>query len=71
MEQARSDYRARLLWMADISKELDPDQYKRLDKFRDVSCFTMWLNCYEGAEFYFVYNFAFIIANFLSVRNGV
>lgn len=36
MEQARSDYRARLLWMADISKELDPDQYKRLDKFRDV-----------------------------------
>lgn len=37
MEQARSDYRAGLLWMADISKELDPDQYKRLDKFRDVS----------------------------------
>jgi len=23
--------------MADISKELDPDQFKRLDKFRDVS----------------------------------
>lgn len=37
MEQARSDYRARLLWMADVSKELDPDHYKRLDKFRDVS----------------------------------
>ena len=36
MEQARSDYRARLLWMADISKEVDPDQMKRLDKFRDV-----------------------------------
>jgi len=36
MEQARTDYRSRLLWMADISKELDPDQYKRLDKFRDV-----------------------------------
>lgn len=36
MEQARSDYRARLLWMADVSKELDPDHYKRLDKFRDV-----------------------------------
>ncbi|XP_002158437.1 islet cell autoantigen 1 isoform X1 [Hydra vulgaris] len=36
MEQARSDYRARLLWMADISKELDPDQNKRLGKFRDV-----------------------------------
>ena len=39
MEQARSDYRARLLWMADISKELDPDQNKRLGKFRDVSSF--------------------------------
>ena len=37
MEQARSDYRARLLWMADISKELDPDHNKRLDKYRDVS----------------------------------
>lgn len=36
MEQSRTDYRARLLWMADISKELDPDQNKRLDKFRDV-----------------------------------
>lgn len=36
MEQARSDYRARLLWMADISKELDPEQMKRLDKYRDV-----------------------------------
>lgn len=36
MEQSRSDYRARLLWMADISKELDPEQMKRLDKYRDV-----------------------------------
>jgi hypothetical protein len=36
MEQARTDYRARLLWMADISKELDPEQMKRLDKYRDV-----------------------------------
>ena len=36
MEQSRSEYRAGLLWMADISKELDPDQFKRLDKFRDV-----------------------------------
>jgi len=36
MEQARTDYRSRLLWMADISKELDPEQMKRLDKYRDV-----------------------------------
>lgn len=38
MELARTDYRAGLLWMANISKELDPEEYKRLDKFREVSC---------------------------------
>ena len=37
MELARTDYRAGLLWMANISKELDPEEYKRLDKFREVS----------------------------------
>eukprot|EP00112_Aurelia_sp_Birch-Aquarium-sp1_P001651 Seg1178.11 transcript_id=Seg1178.11/GoldUCD/mRNA.D3Y31 product="Islet cell autoantigen 1" protein_id=Seg1178.11/GoldUCD/D3Y31 len=36
MESHRSDYRAGLLWMAEVSKELDPDVNKRLDKFRDV-----------------------------------
>ena len=36
MENCRSDYRAGLLWMAEVSKELDPDVNKRLDKFRDV-----------------------------------
>ena len=40
METSRSEYRARLLWMADISKELDPDQFKRLDKFRGVNVLT-------------------------------
>ena len=38
MEKCRTDYRAGLLWMAEVSKELDPDVNKRLDKFRDV-CF--------------------------------
>jgi len=35
--------------MADISKELDPDQFKRLDKFRDVSpahFFFFFVFCY-------------------------
>ncbi|KAL9958034.1 hypothetical protein ACROYT_G034999 [Oculina patagonica] len=36
MELSRTDYRAGLLWMANISKELDPEEYKRLDKFREV-----------------------------------
>ena len=42
MEKCRSDYRAGLLWMAEVSKELDPDVNKRLDKFRDV-CFFIFL----------------------------
>lgn len=37
MEALRSEYRAALLWMADISKELDPEAYKKLDKYREVS----------------------------------
>ncbi|XP_063951734.1 islet cell autoantigen 1-like isoform X3 [Lytechinus pictus] len=36
MEGARCEYRAALLWMKDISKELDPDTYKQLEKFRKV-----------------------------------
>ena len=37
MEALRSEYRAALLWMADISKELDPEAYRKLDKYREVS----------------------------------
>jgi hypothetical protein len=37
MENSRTDYRASLLWMADLSKGLDPEEWKRLDKFREVS----------------------------------
>ncbi|XP_028516595.1 islet cell autoantigen 1 isoform X2 [Exaiptasia diaphana] len=36
MESSRTEYRASLLWMADLSKELDPEEWKRLDKFREV-----------------------------------
>ena len=41
MESARVEYRAALLWMKDISKELDPDTYKQLEKFRKVNHYTM------------------------------
>lgn len=45
MEQSRTDYRAALLWMANLSKELDPEEFKRLDKFREVSdYFIMKIN---------------------------
>ncbi|XP_078489723.1 islet cell autoantigen 1-like isoform X1 [Ciona intestinalis] len=36
MEEARTHYRASLRWMQDISSNLDPEQYKKLEKFRKV-----------------------------------
>ena len=38
MEDARTHYRASLRWMQDISASLDPEQFKKLEKFRKVSC---------------------------------
>ncbi len=36
MEAARTEYRGALLWMKNISQELDPDTSKKLEKFRRV-----------------------------------
>ncbi|XP_044523405.1 islet cell autoantigen 1-like protein isoform X1 [Gracilinanus agilis] len=36
MEQARIEYRGALLWMKDVSQELDPDTSKQMEKFRKV-----------------------------------
>ncbi|XP_055084114.1 islet cell autoantigen 1 [Periophthalmus magnuspinnatus] len=36
MEQSRTEYRGALLWMKDVSQELDPDTHKHMDKFRRV-----------------------------------
>ncbi|XP_008110774.1 islet cell autoantigen 1 isoform X2 [Anolis carolinensis] len=36
MEQCRTEYRGALLWMKDVSQELDPDIYKQMEKFRKV-----------------------------------
>ncbi|XP_078042077.1 islet cell autoantigen 1-like protein [Augochlora pura] len=36
MEKSRTEYRAALLWMKNISQELDPDTTKQLEKFRKV-----------------------------------
>jgi len=36
MEGARTEYRGALLWMKNVSEELDPDMYKQLEKFRKV-----------------------------------
>lgn len=37
MEQSRIEYRGALLWMKDVSQELDPDTHKQMEKFRKVS----------------------------------
>lgn len=36
MEKARTDYRGALMWMKNVSSELDPDTFKQLEKFRKV-----------------------------------
>ncbi|XP_028972569.2 islet cell autoantigen 1-like isoform X2 [Esox lucius] len=36
MEKSRTEYRGALLWMKDVSQELDPDTYKQLERFRKV-----------------------------------
>lgn len=36
MEKARTEYRAALSWMKNVSQELDPDTSKQLEKFRKV-----------------------------------
>ncbi|XP_044004269.1 islet cell autoantigen 1 [Aphidius gifuensis] len=36
MEKARTEYRAALSWMKNISQELDPDTTKQLERFRKV-----------------------------------
>ncbi|KAK4467685.1 hypothetical protein MN116_008622 [Schistosoma mekongi] len=36
MEQCRTEYRGALLWMKNVSEELDPDTFKQLEKFRCV-----------------------------------
>lgn len=37
MEQSRTEYRGALLWMKDVSQELDPETHKQMEKFRKVS----------------------------------
>jgi hypothetical protein len=34
--QVRTEYRGALLWMKNVSTELDPDTFRQLEKFRKV-----------------------------------
>lgn len=49
MEQSRTEYRGALLWMKDVSQELDPDTHKQMEKFRKVwiLSFRYWSRSYQ------------------------
>lgn len=51
MEGARTEYRGALLWMKDISEELDPDTHKQLEKFRKVILASLAFNKLSMLEF--------------------
>lgn len=60
MEKARTEYRGALLWMKDVSQELDPDTYKQLEKFRKVGRAALSLSgpkCVYGG---FLFPFLFL-----------
>ncbi|XP_061771474.1 islet cell autoantigen 1 isoform X4 [Nerophis ophidion] len=42
MEQTRTEYRGALLWMKDVSQELDPDTHKQMEKFRKTTLLHFW-----------------------------
>ena len=51
MEKVRTEYRASLSWMKNVSQELDPDTYKQLERFRKVKYKVMnedWSICFTG-----------------------
>jgi hypothetical protein len=54
MEGARTEYRGALLWMKDVSEQLDPDTYKQLEKFRKVSMPLSICN-YRGDNYLYFY----------------
>jgi hypothetical protein len=51
MEKVRTEYRASLSWMKNVSQELDPDTYKQLERFRKVNygiVYEDWSVCVTG-----------------------
>lgn len=51
MEKVRTEYRASLSWMKNVSQELDPDTYKQLERFRKVNFKSLdvdWSLLYGG-----------------------
>jgi hypothetical protein len=51
--QVRTEYRGALLWMKNVSTELDPDTFRQLEKFRKVQVSVIFLKIFA----FFVQNF--------------
>ena len=49
MEKVRTEYRASLNWMKNVSQELDPDTYKQLERFRKVNHEVMNEDCLSAS----------------------
>lgn len=60
MERTRTEYRAALNWMKDISQELDPDTYKHMERFKKV-IFLLLRKCLSKNFSYLNYLFRFKI----------
>jgi hypothetical protein len=43
--QVRTEYRGALLWMKNVSTELDPDTFRQLEKFRKVQVKKKEVKC--------------------------
>lgn len=55
MEKARTEYRGALLWMKDVSQELDPDTYKQLEKFRKVPVGGRVVSTFTHTDLFYSY----------------
>ena len=57
LEKARSEYRAALLWMKDVSMKLqNPDYHNQLTKFREVcECMHSQAGCVILCMYHIVY----------------
>lgn len=80
MEQYRTEYRGALLWMKDVSQELDPDLYKQMEKFRKVWSFLQfprrgclmndneaWFWFFQGGHNWEAVRMPFILTNLFCV----
>ena len=58
MEQCRTEFRASLLWLDNISQQLNPEDREQLEKFRKVN-HCIILRCFGMTAFYKSFQYPF------------